>query len=93
MRKLLSLVIRPQEAVNLIAEISACISRWLSLRKEEFCCTSRVNNPPRSGQLEFSSRGTRRRQEHTEALLCFAVELAVLPGLGKNPENGLIGGV
>jgi hypothetical protein len=46
--------------------------------------SSQVNNHPQSGWPEFSSCGTRRRQEKTKARFCFDVELAVAPGLGKN---------
>jgi hypothetical protein len=43
-----------------------------------------VNNHPQSGWLELSCCGDCRRQENTEARLCFDVELAVATGLGKN---------
>jgi hypothetical protein len=49
--------------------------------------SSQVNNHPQSGWLEFSSCGTCRRHEKSEARLGFDVELAVAPGLGKNQQR------
>jgi hypothetical protein len=58
------------------------IEAWIGERIFSHCL--KVNNHPQSGWLAFSCCGNRRRIEKAEARLCFGVEFAVAPSLGKN---------